>query len=95
MTLFSKKQTVYQIRGQKPQWKIAKSLLQDAGIRGIRSGSYDDTPPRCGCGAKLDVRDFGPGGKIDRTLYYLDVPEESYGQASAVLTVAGIPVYNG
>ena len=95
MALFTKKETVYQVRGDRAQWKTAKAALQEWGISGIRSGSYEDTAPRGGCGAKLDVRDFGPKGRIDRALYYLDVPVDHAGRARAILTVAGLPTYNG
>ena len=45
--------------------------------------------PICGCGAKLDIRDFGPQGKIDRNFYYIDVPEKDYEKARTLLMEAG------
>lgn len=47
------------------------------------------SPPICGCGAKLDIRDFGPQGKIDRNFYYIDVPEKDYEKARTLLMEAG------
>ena len=40
--------------------------LKDAGIKVMETGFYETEAPACGCGAKLDHRDFGPNGKIDR-----------------------------
>ena len=41
--------------------------------------------PVGGCGAKLDIRDFGPKGKIDRNYYYIDVKPADADQAKACL----------
>ena len=49
------------------------------------SGSYESEPPVCGCGAKLDLRDFGPGGKIDRSSYYIFVRPEDAERARELL----------
>ena len=39
----------------------------------------------CGCGAKLDHRDFGPNGKIDRLTYYISVKPEDVERAKELL----------
>ena len=49
------------------------------------SGFYDTEAPICGCGAKLDHRDFGPNGPIDRHTYYLCVRPEDVPRAKALL----------
>ena len=41
--------------------------------------------PACGCGAKLDHRDFGPNGKIDRLTYYISVKPEDVERAKELL----------
>jgi hypothetical protein len=46
--------------------------------------------PVGGCGYKLDLRNFGPKGKIDREVYYLDVPEGEEYKAVDLLDTAGI-----
>ena len=51
----------------------------------MEAGFYDTEPPVCGCGAKLDHRDFGPNGPIDRHTYYLSVPLEEVSRARALL----------
>ena len=59
--------------------------LKDAGIKIMESGFYETEPPLCGCGAKLDHRDFGPNGKIDRKTYYISVRPEDLDRAKGVL----------
>lgn len=74
MGLFSKKITVYKEKGCRADWKAAKRLLKEHGID-FSSTELPSEAPTCGCGAKLDIRDFGPKGKIDRNFYYIDVAE--------------------
>lgn len=84
MGLFSKKITVYKEKGCKEDWQKAKARLKEAGIP-FASTSLPSESPACGCGAKLDIRDFGPRGKIDRDLYYIDVEEKYAARARAIL----------
>jgi len=56
---------------------------------GGKCGDHHDHEHQCGCGAKLDIRDFGPQGKIDRNFYYIDVPEKDYEKARTLLMEAG------
>ena len=51
----------------------------------MESGFYDTEMPVCGCGAKLDHRDFGPNGRIDRHTYYISVRPEDLERAREVL----------
>ena len=44
-----------------------------------------DEAPACGCGAHLDIRDFGPNGKIDRNIYTLRVPVSEMDDALPIL----------
>ena len=85
MALFGRREKVYEIQGDKARWKEARALLKAAGIRIMGSGSYESEPPVCGCGAKLDLRDFGPGGKIDRSSYYIFVRPEDAERARELL----------
>ena len=71
MALFGKREKAYEVWGDKPRWKEARQRLKDAGIKVMETGFYETEAPACGCGAKLDHRDFGPNGKIDRLTYYI------------------------
>lgn len=73
MPLFEKREIVFD-KKDKPGWLRAKEALQAAGIRSVRGTSYEVEPPVCGCGSKLDPRDFGPKGKIDRKMYRITLP---------------------
>lgn len=84
MALFEKREEVFS-KQDKALWLAAREALKAAGIRGIRARHCDLEPPACGCGAKLDIRDFGPKGKIDRETYFLTVPMEEAEKARAVL----------
>lgn len=81
---FTKRKTVFDERN-KALWEQAKQVLEQAGIPDIKVGAYEKELPMCGCGAKLDARDFGKHGKIDRNYYYIMVPEAVYEQAKALL----------
>ena len=59
MGFFTKKITVYKEKGCKAHWQTAKKALKSAGIS-FSSTSLPSEAPTCGCGAKLDIRDFGP-----------------------------------
>ena len=59
--------------------------LKDAGIKVMETGFYETEAPACGCGAKLDHRDFGPNGKIDRLTYYISVKPEDVERAKELL----------
>ncbi|WP_297709668.1 hypothetical protein [Dysosmobacter sp.] len=86
MALFGKREKIFEVWGDAPRWKAAKRALKDAGIKIMESGFYDTEMPVCGCGAKLDHRDFGPNGKIDRHTYYLSVRPEDAERARGVLS---------
>lgn len=65
--------------------------MKDAGITGIKAGSYFADPvAACGCGAHLDPRNFGAGGRVDRNIYYIEVPESQKDRALAALAERGI-----
>lgn len=65
-------------------WKENKKKLKDNGIK-VFSGYYETESPICGCGTRLDHRDFGKNGKIERNNYYIDVKEEEYTGAVELL----------
>ena len=83
MGLFRKKTIIYISKGTKEDWRALRDGLKKAGIRASAS-SYEDEIPVGGCGAKMDIRDFGPEGKIDRTVYVVRVAETDRAAASKI-----------
>ncbi len=84
MFLFDKKVKIYQVKGRKEEFKQVKAALKQAGIRCV-GDIWQDEMPVCGCGAKLDNRDFGSGGKIDRDIYAVRVRVRDEAAATALV----------
>ena len=75
----------------KETWMQLKAALKDAGLKGVRSGHYlQETVMGGGCGAKLDPRDFGPNGRIDREIYWIDVVQSREAEAREIIRRAGL-----
>ena len=90
MALFEKRVTIFKKRDRET-WAQIKKVLRDAGLRGVRASHYlQDVVMAGGCGAKLDPRDFGAKGKIDRDIYYVEVRESDEETARELLRRAGI-----
>ena len=88
--LFKKRVSIFKKR-DKETWLQVKEALKDAGLPGVKSGHYlQETVMGGGCGAKLDPRDFGTKGRIDRDIYWVDVPEEEAAHAKQILRENGI-----
>ena len=85
MALFGKREKVFQVKGGKDRWKAGKEALRAAGIKIMEASWFESEAPVCGCGAKLDHRDFGPNGRIDRNTYYISVRPEDAEAAKKVL----------
>jgi hypothetical protein len=75
---------VYDEQRGKEEWKAAKEKLKAAGLN-IHSGFYEKECPVGGCGSKLDIRDFGPRGRIDRKGYYIRVDLKDAAKAKEIL----------
>ena len=88
MALFGKRETVFQVTGDKERWKAGKETLKAAGIKIMEASSYEGETPICSCGAKIDRRNYGPNGWIDRRVYYIAVSPEDV--AAAKQALAGI-----
>ena len=75
----------------KDTWSdIKKALSADGSIK-FKSGHYfNETVSHGGCGAKLDPRNFGGKGIIDRDIYWIKVAEEDADKAREILLKAGI-----
>lgn len=76
---------VYEAKGKKAEWKKIRKALKDAGFTGVKANVWQDECGPGGCGAKLDVRDFGPNGKIDRDIYNVRVRKEDAEQAEKIV----------
>lgn len=85
MALFEKKEEVF-CKQDREGWTAAKAALKAAGIRGVKAWHYESEPPVGGCGCKLDIRNFGPNGRIDREMYVVAVPAAELERAAAVLS---------
>ena len=87
---FRKKVTIFE-RKDRDMWQKIRDALKSAGLDGVKAGSYEaDTLCACGCGAKLDPRNFGAGGKIDRSIYYVEVLKEDEQKARSILAENGL-----
>lgn len=84
MPLFEKREEVF-CKQDKAGWEAAKKALRAAGIRGVKARHCEVEPPVGGCGCKLDIRNFGPNGRIDREQYFITVPAGEAEQARKVL----------
>ena len=85
MALFGKREVVFEVQGDKDRWKAARQTLRSAGVEIMESGSREGEMPLCGCGAKIDRRNYGPNGWIDRRIYYVAVRPEDALRAKAAL----------
>lgn len=85
MALFGSWEKVFEVRGDKPRWKAARQALKDGGLKRMQTSSYETEMPFCGCGPKLDPRDFGPNGRIDRLTYDISVRPEDAARARELL----------
>ena len=87
---FEKKVTIFK-KKDRETWQRIKDALKAEGFRGVRANHYfADTLCACGCGSKLDPRDFGAKGKIDRDIYFIDVRKDDADRAVVMLRERGI-----
>lgn len=88
--MFEKRVEIFKKRDRET-WQQIRRTLKDAGLRGVRAGHYlQDSVMAGGCGAKLDPRDFGAKGKIDREIYWIKVIEADEEKAKDILRQNGI-----
>lgn len=93
MALFGKREVIFKTAGDKGRWKAAREALKAADIEIMEAGSYEGETPICSCGAKIDRRNYGPNGWIDRRIYYVAVRPGDVERARAVLLEAvGAPL---
>ena len=88
--MFDKRVDLFKKR-DKETWLQIRKTFKDAGFKAFRSGHYlQETVMGGGCGAKLDPRDFGGHGRIDREIYWVSVPAKSEEQAREILRRGGL-----
>ena len=85
MVLFGKRETVFKTTGDKARWKAAREALKAAEVQIMEAGSHEGEMPICSCGAKIDRRNYGEHGWIDRRVYYIAVRPEDVERARTVL----------
>lgn len=85
MALFGKREVVFETQGNKERWNKAKRALQGANIKIMEALSREGEMPLCSCGAKIDRRNYGPNGWIDRRIYYIAVRPEDAEAARRIL----------
>ena len=90
LTMFEKKTDIFKKR-DRAAWTAIRDLLKKEGIKGVSAGHYlQETVMAGGCGAKLDPRDFGGKGKIDRDIYYIRVKSKDVERVQEILRQNGI-----
>ena len=85
MALFGKREIIFEVQGDKARWLAAKEVLRAANIKIMEALSREGELPLCSCGAKIDRRNYGPNGWIDRRIYYIAVRPEDVGAAQLAL----------
>lgn len=71
--LFQEKTVIFK-KKDRESWKQMKDVLKEEHVPGVFFSHYDAEVVRaCGCGAKLDPRDFAGNGKIDHDIYVIKV----------------------
>ena len=87
---FVKKVTLFKDKDRET-WQKIREVLKASGFKGVRASHYPiESLNACGCGAKVDPRNFGAGGTIDRHVYFVDVRAEDIDEARNVLSQNGI-----
>lgn len=85
MALFGKREVIWEAVGDKERWKAAREKLTAAGVKIMEASSRESEMPICSCGAKIDRRNYGPNGWIDRRLYYIAVRPDDAVRAKTLL----------
>jgi hypothetical protein len=88
--MFEKRVTIFKKR-DRASWQKIKDALKQSGLQGVKAGHYlQETVMAGGCGAKLDPRDFGGHGKIDRDIYWVKVKAADEQKARDILRQNGL-----
>ena len=88
--MFEKRVEIYKKRDRET-WTQIKTALKEAGLPGVKAGHYlQETVMGGGCGAKLDPRNFGGHGTIDRDISWVKVIAADEEKAREILRQNGI-----
>lgn len=88
--MFEKRVEIFKKRDRET-WQQIRDALKEAGLPGVKAGHYlQETVMGGGCGAKLDPRDFGGRGRIDRDIYWVKVLAADEDRAREILRRSGI-----
>lgn len=88
--LFERRAPIFR-KKDRARWELFKEALAAEGVRDIRAYRYNaELLCANGCGAKLDPRNFGEKGRIDRDVYVIEVREERREAALAALSRRGL-----
>ncbi len=85
MALFGKREVVFEVQGNKERWQAARAALEAAEIKIMEALAREGEMPIISCGPKIDHRNYGPEGWIDRRVYYIAVRPEDTERAREVL----------
>lgn len=88
--MFEKRTDLYK-KKDRETWEQIKTALKEGGLTGVKAGHYlQESVMAGGCGAKLDPRDFGQKGKVDREVYFIKVKETDLERARQILLENGL-----
>jgi hypothetical protein len=88
--MFEKRVDIFK-KKDKVAWESVKKALDEGGLKDYKAGHYlQESVMAGGCGAKLDPRDFGGKGRIDREVYFVKVKEKDKDAALAILRANAI-----
>ena len=87
--MFEKKENIFK-KKDRETWQKIRLALREAGIKASAGHYQQDALMAGGCGSKLDPRNFGTGGRVDRDVYYIRVPAREAERAREVLHRKGL-----
>ena len=87
--MFEKKETIFK-KKDRETWSAIRKVLKEEGIRSSAGHYLQDSVMACGCGAKLDPRDFGAKGKADHDIYFIKVRADEADRAREVIRRSGL-----
>jgi hypothetical protein len=88
--MFEKRVDIFK-KKDKEAWESVKKALDEGGFKDYKAGHYlQESVMAGGYGAKLDPRDFGGKGRIDREVYFVKVKEKDKDAALAILRANAI-----
>jgi len=87
--MFEKRETIFK-KKDRETWKRIRQVLKEAGVKASAGHYLQESLLPCGCGSKLDPRDFGAKGKVDREIYFIKVRTEDVKTALEIIDRSGL-----